>query len=86
MTPSSFANINRGLDKALISYHLNGIAFPTFLSESQLAYLLSRNQNSLDFIMKFTPKLFIFNGNPWYILLIKNKIIKDFDRVSLTKK
>ncbi|MGB9169298.1 MAG: hypothetical protein WCB31_10265 [Nitrososphaeraceae archaeon] len=74
------------INMELIPYHSTGITFPAFLSRSQSKYLLPRFQNSLDFIIKFRPKLFIFNGNPWYILLIKNKIIKNFDKVSLTKK
>ena len=70
----------------LIPYHSTGISFPNFLSKSQLEYLLPRFQNSIDFIINYRPKLFIFNGSPWYILLIKNNIIKTFDKVSLTKK
>ena len=70
----------------LIPYHSTGITFPTFLSKAQLEYLLPRFKNSIDFIINYKPKLFIFNGSPWYILLIKNNIIKTFDKVSLTKK
>jgi hypothetical protein len=70
----------------LIPYHSTGITFPTFLSKTQLEYLLPRFKNSIDFIVKYKPKLFIFNGSPWYILLIKNNIIKTFDKVLLTKK
>ena len=36
----------------LIPYHSTGITFPTFLSNSQLEYLLARFQNSIDFIIK----------------------------------
>jgi hypothetical protein len=70
----------------LIPYHSTGITFPPFLSKAQLEYLLPRFKNSIDFIIKFKPKLFIFNGSPWYVLLIKNNIIKTFDKVLLTKK
>jgi hypothetical protein len=56
----------------LIPYHSTGITFTSILSKLQLDYLLSRFQNSIDFIIRYQPKLFIFNGNLWYILLIKN--------------
>ena len=73
------------INMELIPYHSTGISFPNFLSTSQLEYLLPRFQNSVDFIINYRPKLFIFNGSPWYILLIKNNIIKNFDKVTLTK-
>jgi hypothetical protein len=64
------------INMELIPYHSTGITFPSYLSKLQLDYLLSRFQNSIDFITRYQPKLFIFNGNLWYILLISNGIIK----------
>ena len=40
------------INMELIPYHSTGITFPTFLSNSQLEYLLARFQNSIDFIIK----------------------------------
>ncbi len=57
-----------------------------FYLKHQLEYLFPRFRNSIDFIINYRPKLFIFNGSPWYILLIKNNIINKFDKISLTKK
>lgn len=63
----------------LIPYHSNGISLPRVLSELQLNYLKARFERNLDFITKFRPKLLIFNGRPWYTLLIRHGIIKDFE-------
>ena len=68
----------------LIPYHSEGISLPPELSRTQLCYLTSRFQNSLRFIVKFGPKLFIFNGNPWYVLLIKHNLIKGYEKVQIT--
>jgi hypothetical protein len=45
----------------LIPYHSPGITFPSFLSKVQLKYLLPRFENGINFIVKYKPKLFIFN-------------------------
>jgi hypothetical protein len=60
----------------LIPYHSTGITFPSFLSKAQLEYLLPRFKNSIDFIINYKPKLFIFNGSPWDTLVLKNNVIK----------
>lgn len=77
---SSVTNLN------LIPYHSRGISIPSTLSDMQLAYLKTRLQSNLKFITKYSPKMFIFNGNPWYTLLIKHKIIKKFKKIQITKK
>ena len=70
----------------LIPYHSRGISFHSIFTPSQLNYLKERFENSINFIIRFSPKLFIFNGNPWYILLINNGIIDRYEKVSLTPK
>jgi hypothetical protein len=70
----------------LIPYHSRGIAFPSKLSNLQLDYLVRRFEDNLNFIINCQPKLFIFNGSPWYLLLIKNKLISDFEKIPITNK
>jgi hypothetical protein len=68
----------------LIPYHSEGISLPSYFSKTQLSYLITRFENSLNFIVKFGPKLLIFNGNPWYVLLIKHGLIKEYEKVMIT--
>jgi hypothetical protein len=70
----------------LIPYHSEGISLPGKLSQLQLNYLTMRFNNSLNFIVKFNPKLFIFNGNPWYILLIKHGLVQKYEKVQVSEK
>jgi hypothetical protein len=70
----------------LIPYHSGGIVLPTKLNNYQLNYLTERIDESINFIIPFKPKLFIFNGSTWYTLLIRNGIITDFEKVSITDK
>ena len=70
----------------LIPYHSEGISLPSQLSEDQLNYLTTRFKNSVNFIVKHRPKLFVFNGNPWYVLLIKHSLIDDYEKVPVTSK
>ncbi|MGA9843220.1 MAG: hypothetical protein WBQ25_12980 [Nitrososphaeraceae archaeon] len=70
----------------LIPYHSEGISLPSHLSEDQLNYLTTRFKNSVNFIVKHRPKLFVFNGNPWYELLIKHSLIDDHEKVPVTSK
>ena len=65
----------------LIPYHSEGISLPSQLSEDQLNYLTTRFKNSMNFIVKHRPKLFIFNGSPWYVLLIKHRLIYYYEKV-----
>jgi uncharacterized pyridoxamine 5'-phosphate oxidase family protein len=69
----------------LIPYHSEGITLPSKLSSSQLDYLMIRLRGNLDFITKFNPKLLLFNGNPWYVLLIKHKFIREYHKVQISK-
>jgi hypothetical protein len=55
------------------------------LSASQLNYLKGRLRNNLDFITKFRPKLLLFNGNPWYVLLIKHNLVAQYQKVQVSK-
>jgi len=55
----------------LVPYHQEGITLPFKLLSSQLDYLKFRLRANLDFITKFEPKLLLFNGNPGYVLLIR---------------
>lgn len=68
----------------LIPYHSRGIALPTSLNSHQLNYLTERLGDNINFITRFKPKLFIFNGSMWYTVLIRNGVITDFDKVSIT--
>ncbi len=68
----------------LIPYHSRGIALPTRLNNYQLNYLSERLNENIDFIIHFKPKLFIFNGSTWYALLIRNGIITDYEKISIT--
>lgn len=48
---------------------------------------MKRNfKESLYFVIQYSPELFIFNGNPWHTLVIKNNIITEFERFRLTDK
>ncbi|WP_458744680.1 hypothetical protein [Candidatus Nitrosocosmicus sp. T] len=68
----------------LIPYHSRGIALPIILNNYQPNYLSERLDENINFIIHFEPKLFIFNGSTWYTLLIRNGIITDFEKVSIT--
>jgi hypothetical protein len=69
----------------LIPYHSEGIALPSILSLSQLNYLKNRLRANVDFITKFKPKMLLFNGNPWYVLLIKHDLVERFRKVQVSK-
>jgi hypothetical protein len=69
----------------LIPYHSEGITLPSRFSASQLDYLMTRFRNNLDFILKFKPKLLLFNGNVWYVLLIKHNIVNAYKKVQVSK-
>ena len=47
----------------------------------QLDYLRSSLTNNLNFITAFKPKLFIFNGSTWYVLLIKHDLVNEYQKV-----
>jgi hypothetical protein len=68
----------------LIPYHSEGITLPSILSSSQLDYLKNRLRANVDFIIKFKPKMLLFNGNPWYVLLIKHNLVERFQKVQVS--
>lgn len=67
------------------SDHSEGITLPSILSSAQLDYLKFRLRANLDFITKFKPKLLLFNGNPWYVLLIKHNIVREYHKAQVSK-
>jgi len=69
----------------LIPYHSERLTLPSRLSSSQLTYLMVRLRSNLDFITKFRPRLLLFNGNPWYILLIKHNLVEKYHKVQVSK-
>jgi|SRR5215211_511862 len=69
----------------LIPYHSEGLTLQSRLSSSQLDYLETRLRSNLDFITKFRPRLLLFNGNPWYVLLIKHNLVNKYDKVQVSK-
>ena len=71
----------------LIPYRSNGISIPTEgFSICQLNYMIPRLYNIIKSISKYNPKLFIFNGKPWYTLLIKHHLIKKDPEKEMIKK
>jgi hypothetical protein len=70
----------------LIPYHSEGITLPSKLSKPQLEYIKRRFETNLNFIIQFRPKLFIFNGNIWHTLLIKNNLVAKYEKVSISEK
>jgi hypothetical protein len=69
----------------LIPYHSEGISLPSRLTSPQLDYLKIRLRDNLNFITKYKPKLLLFNGNPWNILLIKHNLVRKYDKVQVSK-
>ena len=59
---------------------------PSKLSQPQLKYLKRRFDDNVNFIIQFRPLLFIFNGNVWHTLLIKNNLVIKYDKVSISEK
>ena len=76
----------------LVPYHSEGIVFPNPCNKEQINYIQNRLQINLDHIKtKLTrpkPKLVIFNGKIFHILLIDQKLIKkdDHEQVKITNK
>jgi hypothetical protein len=70
----------------LIPYHSRGIVITSIFKNNQLDYLVQRLKENIDFMTCFHPKLFIFNGGVYYSLLIKNKLVSDFEKIPITNK
>ena len=70
----------------LVPYHSEDITLPSKLYKPQLEYLKRRFDSNLNFIIQFRPKLFIFNGNIWHTLLIKNNLVATYEKVCISEK
>ncbi|MGH9974437.1 MAG: hypothetical protein ACRD8Z_01165, partial [Nitrososphaeraceae archaeon] len=68
----------------LMPYHLTGMTLPNTFNPQQLDYITQRFQNNLKFARKYKPRLFIFNGNAWYIPLVKNFLIPHYEKIKIT--
>lgn len=70
----------------LIPYHSKSINLPSKFTESQLQYLKESYFSHIEFAQSIQPRMYIFNGNAWYRLLIENEIVTDFEKVQITPK
>jgi hypothetical protein len=70
----------------LIPYHSGGMTLPINFNTLQLDYISQRFKNNLRFARTHKPSLIIFNGNVWYILLIKYGFIQNYEKVKVTEK
>jgi hypothetical protein len=59
---------------------------PRDFNSLQLDYISQRLRNNIKFARKHKPSLFIFNGNAWYILLIRHGLIQNYEKVEVTDK
>jgi hypothetical protein len=66
----------------LIPYHSEGISLPAKKS-SQIDYLNYRLRSNLDFIIGYKPKLLLFNGKPYHVLLIEHNLIREYQKVEV---
>lgn len=62
------------------------MVLPTSLKEQQFLYLKNRYNSNVTFIMRYNPKLLIFNGKIWETLLIDHNLINKYIKVPLTKR
>lgn len=70
----------------LIPHHSAALTLPSNFNPLQLAYIRQRFQNTLRFPRKNKSSLFIFNGNSWYVLLIKHKFIQNYEKIKINEK
>jgi hypothetical protein len=70
----------------LIPYHSRGISLPISLNSLQFDCISLRFENNPRFARKHKPSLFIFNGNTWYIILIKHGLIQNNEKIKVTEK
>ncbi|MGI0048323.1 MAG: hypothetical protein ACREAW_02185, partial [Nitrososphaera sp.] len=68
----------------LIPYHSKGLQLPTLFDEEQNCYLMQNFDSLLDFIVPYNPKLLIFNGNPWFVLLKRNSLLNEATKIKVT--
>jgi hypothetical protein len=57
----------------LIAYHSRRITITSKLTNIQFDYLVGRFEESINFIINFDPKLFIFNGSPLVFAIYKEQ-------------
>lgn len=69
----------------LIPYHSTSFGISSHLTEEQKIYFKLRLEANLNFLKKLKVKLMIFNGNPFYLLLVKNNLIEYDKKVNLNK-
>ena len=69
----------------LIPYHSTCFGISNHLTGEQEIYLKGRFESDLNFLKKLKVKLMIFNGNPFYLLLIKNNLIEYDKKINLNK-
>lgn len=69
----------------LIPYHSTSFGISSKLSEEQKEYFKKRFESNLKFLKTIKTKLIIFNGNPFYLLLIKNGLVKHDKKIRLNK-
>lgn len=62
------------------------MTLPANFNPLQLEYINQRFRNNLRFARKHESRLFIFNGNTWYVLLIKHGLIQNYQKVKVTEK
>jgi hypothetical protein len=70
----------------LIPYHSKGLQLPTRFDEEQNRYLIQNFNSLIDFIMPYSPKLLIFNGNPWLVLLKRNSLLNEANKIEVTER
>lgn len=69
----------------LIPYHSTCFGISNTLTEEQKAYFEFRLNSNINFLKDLNVKLMIFNGNPFYLLLIKNQLIQYDKKINLNK-
>jgi hypothetical protein len=76
---------NHILNLELIPYHSTSFGISNKLSDVQKTYFENRFRQNLDFLKNQNVKLMVFNGKPFYLLLIKNNLIKFDNRYVINK-
>lgn len=69
----------------LFPYHSKAFSISKKLSNEQFEYLKTKFEIILQFIQKHKPRLYLFNGKPWEVLLINYKIVKNYEKIQVNK-
>lgn len=69
----------------LIPYHSISFGISSELNKEQKLYFEKRLNASIDFLKKIKVKLVIFNGSPFYLLLIKNNLINYDKKIKINE-